>query len=153
MALMLVSPVWAGESQQLRRDLDKNKEGLNIALVLNERELEKNDVFPEPYNYMRLVKDAKFVRYGIDVFERSIYRNVSAADYSKLSELVASDAKAAIAKEVIYREGRLIYALLQMPPVGRTNRFVAFQGGGADVTVVYMEGKATLDELEKIFVK
>ncbi len=149
MALYLFLPVSAGNRG--KRDLDKNKEGLNIFLVLNEEELEENLRFPEPYTYTRLVREARFVKYGIDIFERSVYRDIGAADYGKIADVVIEDADDALAKEIIYREGRLVYALLQMPPVGDVNRFVALQGGKRDLTVIYMEGKATLEELRKLF--
>ncbi len=153
MAFALISPARAVESQQIRNDVDTNKEDLSIFLFLSERELKANELFPEPFNYMRLVKEAKFVKYGIDLFERSVYRHIGTDDYDRMAGLVIADAKKAIAKEVIYKEGRLVYALLQMPPNGKVNRFIAFQSAGKDLTVVYMEGPATLEELEKIFAK
>ncbi len=153
MVLVLVLPARAGDSHQVRHDIDRNKEDLSIYLALNERELKANESFPEPYNYMRMVKEAGFVKYGIDIFERSVYRDIGKEDYDKIAELVISDAKNAVAKEVIYREGRLVYALLRMPSHGRINRFIAFQAGRQDLTVVYMEGEATLEELKKLFAK
>ncbi len=153
MALALALSARAGDAKQIRLDLDGNKEDLNISVVMSENVPGADVVFPKPFNYMRLVKEAKFVKYGIDIFERSVYRKIGRDDYDKLAGLVTADAKKAVAKEVIYREGRLVYALLQMPPRGKINRFIAFQSGKEDLTVVYMEGPATLEELEKIFAK
>lgn len=151
MAIVLTSSAWAGTTQ--RNDAEKRKEDLNIALALNEEELEKNRAFPEPYSYTRLVNETSFMKYGISHFERSVYRNPSRKNCEKFAEMVAKDARTAIAKEVIYQDGILVYALLQMPSVGKINRFIAFQKEDKDLSLVYMEGETTLEELKKTFAK
>lgn len=153
MTVLLASTAWASTAERGNKEIDRRKADLNIASALNEEELEKNMEFPEPFSYTRLVNESGFMKYGITVFERSVYRNPGRRDYDRFAELVANDAGNALAKEVIYQDGRLVYALLQMPSVGKINRFIAFQSEGENISIVYMEGETTLDELKKTFAK
>ncbi len=153
MAVALASSAWAGTAERSDKDFDQRKADLSIAEALNEKELEKNIEFPEPYNYTRLVKEVSFMKYGISLFERSVYRHLSTAKCDRLAELVVNDSRNALAKEVIYQDGKLVYALLQMPSVGNLNRFIAFQKDGRDLSIVYMEGETTLENLKNTFSK
>ncbi len=151
--LLMSAPVWCNDMEQNSRPWEERKEDLGIHLILNREEIGSPEMFPQPFNYMLLNRDVKFMKYGISLFERSIYRGLNAKDYDRMAELVAADAGKAVSKELIYQEGKLVYALLQMPSVDNVNRFIAFQNGKKDVTLVYMEGEATLDELKKVFAK
>ncbi len=153
MALILTSAAWAGTASRADKDIRQRKADLNIAAVFYDAELEKNLEFPEPFSYTRLVYEVRFMKYGISLFERSVYRHLSGRNYDEFAELVVKDAGKALAKEVIYQDGKLVYALLQMPSIGKLNRFIAFQKEGEDLSIVYMEGETTLENLKNTFVR
>ena len=52
-------------------------------------------------------------------------------------------------------EGRLVYAILTFQGENRNNRFICYQcvskNGSNAITLVYMHGPATLDDLKRLF--
>lgn len=87
------------------------------------------------------------------------YRSVSLtgddAILAEVSRLVLADATAATDQEVHYQSGNLVYAILSFQDGERDNRFVCYQcvtkAGRHSITLVYMTGPATLDDLKKLF--
>ena len=87
------------------------------------------------------------------------YRSVSLtgddAVLAEVSRLVLADAATATDQEVHYQSGNLVYAILSFQDGERDNRFVCYQcvtkAGRHSITLVYMTGPATLDDLKKLF--
>ena len=87
------------------------------------------------------------------------YRSVSLtgddAVLAEVSRLVLADAGTATDQEVHYQGGNLIYAILTFQGDTGDNRYVCYQcvtkAGRHSITLVYMTGPATLDDLKKLF--
>lgn len=97
-------------------------------------------------------------------YKLSLYRHckahVSEADLERMTGWILKDAEPASDKETEYQDGKLVYALIRRedPEVG--NKYICFQVKSKNildntygVTLVYLEGKATLEDLEEIFKK
>lgn len=95
----------------------------------------------------------------LETYHLEQYRSVSfTGDDQVLAEVsrrVLADAEQASDQEIHMKEGRLAYAILTFEDGSRGNRFVCFQcvskAGSHAVTLVYMTGPATLDDLKKLF--
>ncbi|MCR5244175.1 MAG: DUF6108 family protein [Bacteroidales bacterium] len=97
----------------------------------------------------------------ISEYRLSYYRGVSfkASDElaAKVASLVEQDAARALVKESEKVEGLLTYALVQPKSEGSINRYVCYQArkveDGWMLTLMYLEGPATLDDLKNMFEK
>ena len=71
--------------------------------------------------------------------------------------LVEADADEAAVKETEKVDGLLTYALVQPAPSGKMNRYLCYQARKIEdkwkVTLLYLEGAATLDDLKNMFEK
>lgn len=101
-----------------------------------------------------VVSGRKLSPYNLDYF-RSVRFVANDRQIGKVSVWIQDDAMIADDKELESANGRLIYALLRFPQLGSKNKYVGYQvkrNGGRDyVTVVYMEGTATVEDLKVIF--
>lgn len=101
-----------------------------------------------------VVSGRKLSPYNLDYF-RSVRFVANDRQIAKVSVWIQDDAMIADDKELESANGRLIYALLRFPQLGSKNKYVGYQvkrNGGRDyVTVVYMEGTATVEDLKVIF--
>lgn len=74
----------------------------------------------------------------------------------KIERMVRADARTATDREVTYRDGGIYYAFYELPTRGKTRSYIVFlnrhRGGGNTVTLVYMAGKATAEQI-KSFMK
>jgi len=97
-------------------------------------------------------------------YKLSLYRyckaDVSEVDLERMTGWILKDAEPASDKETRYQDEKLVYALIRLedPEVG--NKYICFQVKSKNnldntygVTLVYLEGKATLEDLEEIFNK
>ncbi len=95
----------------------------------------------------------------LDPFNLEQYHSVSfTGDEQILAEVsrrVLTDAENATEKEIHMNEGKLVYAILTFESANYDNRFVCYQcvskAGIHAITLVYMHGPATLDDLKKLF--
>lgn len=95
----------------------------------------------------------------LDPFNLEQYHSVSfTGDEQILAEVsrrVLTDAENATEKEIHMNEGKLVYAILTFESADYDNRFVCYQcaskAGSYAITLVYMHGPATLDDLKKLF--
>lgn len=74
----------------------------------------------------------------------------------KMETAVRADGKTAADREIVEIGGRLYYAVITLTPREDINRYIFYKdttlkGAGKEVIVVYMEGKATVSEIEKKF--
>lgn len=97
-------------------------------------------------------------------YKLSLYRHckvsVTEEDLNRIAGWIGKDSEKASEKETEYQDGKLVYALARIedPEVG--NKYVCYQVKSRNnndrtyrITVVYLEGKATLGDLENIFKK
>lgn len=120
---------------------------------LHTNALFEGQIVPRERMVETFVKGRKLAPYRLSTF-RSLRLPVSDAELLRIERLVRTDAATARDKETELHGGRLIYALLRLVPQGETQRYLCFQrtSQGA-VTVVYLEGTATLQELKNMFKK
>jgi hypothetical protein len=78
-------------------------------------------------------------------------------DFDELEGIVESDSKKAIDKECGYINGKLYYGFYQFKPANGKYRYIFYRNSSLrddepdEVTIVYMEGYPTLEELKKMF--
>ena len=95
----------------------------------------------------------------LDPFSLEQYHSVSfTGDDQVLAEVsrrVLADAENATEQEIHMNEGKLVYAILTFEGANRNNRFICYQcvskNGSNAITLVYMHGPATLDDLKRLF--
>ena len=95
----------------------------------------------------------------LDPFNLEQYHSVSFTGddqaLSEVSQRVLADAEKATDQEIHMDGGRLVYAILTFECTEHDNRFVCYQcvskAGSYAITLVYMQGPATLDDLKKFF--
>ena len=95
----------------------------------------------------------------LDPFNLEQYHSVSfTGDDQVLAEVsrrVLADAENATEQEIHMNEGKLVYAILTFEGANRNNRFICYQcvskNGSNSITLVYMHGPATLDDLKRLF--
>lgn len=69
-----------------------------------------------------------------------------------VEDLVLADAAHATEKETVFVDGKLTYAVLAfLEDAPIFNEYICYQSDGTTATLVYMGGKATLDDLKSIF--
>lgn len=95
----------------------------------------------------------------LDPFNLERYHSVSFTGdervFDEVSRRVLADAETATDQEIHMNEGKLVYAILTFEGANRDNRFVCYQcvskDGSYAITLVYMHGPATLDDLKRLF--
>ena len=95
----------------------------------------------------------------LDPFNLEQYRSVSFTGDDKVLEEVSrrvlADAENATDQEIHMNKGKLVYAILTFVEANRDNRFICYQcvskDGKNSITLVYMHGPATLDDLKRLF--
>lgn len=98
---------------------------------------------------------------GMNTYKLDYYRgvkfHVDTTLALQVAEMVESDAVAATSVEIERVGGFLTYALIQPKPSGNTNRYLCYHARpvrfGWDVTLLYLEGSATLEDLRSMFDK
>ena len=101
-----------------------------------------------------IVSGKKLVPYNLDYF-RSVRFMADEKQVSKVTKWIREDAQMAEEQDMESENGRLVYALLKFPRRMEKNRYVGYQikriSGKDYVTVVYMEGAATVEDRKVIF--
>ena len=133
--------------------------------VCAQKGLNVNALFGGHYRKQRevtevLMKGRQLESYKLTLF-RSLTLPVATAHAARVETLVRADAKAAIDKEAALRGQHLYYGFYQLRPVGHTRRYLFYRNNSlrkdgarqSSVTLIYMEGQATLDELRRTFGK
>jgi len=95
--------------------------------------------------------------YHLDTYKSVAFR-VGTVIYYTVEGLVEQDAKSAVTKQVEYLGDHLTYAVICLPQTYTgLNRFLCFQAkeddGLWDITLVYLRGTATVEDLDKMFNK
>lgn len=96
-------------------------------------------------------------------YHLTLFRSLTLTDAPELSEeieaLVIKDAETAVDKEVGKVGSRLYYGFYCFPPKNESYRYLFYRNSSvapdsskeSEVTVVYMEGQVTLEELKQMF--
>ncbi len=105
-----------------------------------------------------LVKGRQLKTYRLVLF-RSLTLQASDAETRHIEQLVTADARRATDKETGKQGGRLYYGFYRLPPAGGQQRYLFYRnnnllpGGRTGLTLIYMEGQATPDQLKRMFNK
>lgn len=101
-----------------------------------------------------MVKGNKLKAYNLTLF-RSLKATVSDEEARRIENLVQQDIRLATDKETLSRGGQLVYALLRVRSDEKSNHYLCYQRSPYhaqwQVTLVYLEGQATLTDLKNIF--
>ena len=95
-------------------------------------------------------------KHNLSVF--STFKAPAAKYQAAVEQMVLSDARKAIGKNVRYKDGKLYYALFILSPVtsngNKTNRYIYYLNNssskGGNVMVIYLEGKLSDQEVSSL---
>ncbi len=105
-----------------------------------------------------LMKGRKLAPYKLTLF-RSLTLSIAHANVAQIERLVQADGATAVDKESGRRDGRLYYGFYQLKPARQTRRYLFYRnnalrpgnGRTGTLTLIYMEGTATIEELRRTF--
>ncbi|MBR5041598.1 MAG: hypothetical protein IKX67_00010 [Bacteroidales bacterium] len=114
-------------------------------------------VIPERQMVVTEVRGDGMATYKISYY-RSVRFQVDTLSARKVAALVEADALAADSAETEKTGALLTYGLIQLKPLGITRRYLCYQARPTDyhgwmVTMIYLEGTATLKDLRSMFEK
>lgn len=144
--------------------------GLFVTLtVLAQSGFQVNPVFdgklvPRSRMEETFIEGSQLSPYKLRVF-RSVKFTVTESEFSEIQTRLLEDARGAADRQTDYAGGKLRYAVLRFPAKVRSTRNdaslvdgskylclqAARKGNGYQVTLVYMSGDATLEDLKAIF--
>ena len=123
---------------------------------LNSYPVFRGKVVPKDQMVTTEVRGWSMATYKLDYY-RGVHFKTDMPTAIKVAELVGADAKAAVSCETERVGDILTYALIQPKPAGRINRYLCYQaqrnGSSWSITILYLEGVATLDDLKNMFGK
>ena len=136
-----------------------------IALMLSvwtasaQKGLQVGPIFDGEVVPAKIMKETVIKSAQLDPFNLEQYHSVSFTGADKVLEEVSrrvlADAENATDQEIHMNEGKLVYAILTFEGANRNNRFICYQcvskNGSHSITLVYMHGPATLDDLKRLF--
>lgn len=108
------------------------------------------------YGFSAVVIEGKSLKkYNLTLFKSVTTTKTEMFD--ELEGMVESESKEAIDKECGYINGKLYYGFYQFKPANGKYRYIFYRNSSLrddepdEVTIVYMEGYPTLEELKKMF--
>ena len=126
------------------------QQGLNCHPVF------KGKVVPIERMVITEVRGGGMATYKLDYYKGLSFQ-VDPETAAKVADLVAADAKSAVACETEINGDFLTYALIQPKSNGKINRFLCYQarptGESWVITLIYLEGIATREDLHSMFEK
>ena len=105
-----------------------------------------------------VIKGEKLKRYHLKVFRSLTVKNAP-KDFERIEALVEADEKNAVSKETGRIGERLYYGFYCFPAYKGQLRYVFYRNSSLreiesnEVTLVYIEGNVTMEELKKMFKK
>ena len=130
----------------------KSQEGLQIAELFNGQYKRKDNAIEV------VVKGNQLERYKLEVFRSLTIKN-DPKDFERIEKLVEQDEKHAISKETGHIGERLYYAFYCFPPEKERFRYIFYRNSSLrktesnELTLIYIEGNVTMDELKEMFKK
>ena len=129
-----------------------SQEGLYIAELFNGQYKRKDNAIEV------IVKGNQLERYRLKVFRSLTVKN-DPKDFERIEKLVLQDEKNAINKETGHIGQRLYYAFYCLPSKKDHYCYIFYRNSSLckvennELTLIYMEGNVTLDELKAMFKK
>lgn len=122
-----------------------------------------NDLFDGAYKCNKnaievVIKGDQLKRYRLKVFRSLTIKN-SPKDFERMERLVVADEKNAVSKETGRIGEKLYYGFYCFPAHKGNLRYVFYRNSSLrevesnEVTLVYIEGNVTMEELKKMFKK
>lgn len=132
---------------------------LSIGTASAQGDLQVGAIFDGKVVPTKVMKETFIKSAQLDPFNLEQYHSVSFTGDDKVLEEVSrrvlADAENATDQEIHMNQGRLVYAILTFEKANHDNRFICYQcvskNGSHAITLVYMHGPATLDDLKKLF--
>ena len=130
----------------------QSQTGLQIAELFNGAYKRKDNAIEV------VVKGNQLKRYKLEVFRSLTVKN-DPKDFERIEKLVEQDEKNAISKETGRIGERLYYAFYCFPSEKNHYRYLFYRNSSLrktepdELTLIYMEGNVTMDELKKMFKK
>ena len=116
----------------------------------------KGKMVPERQMVVTEVRGGGLNTYTLDYY-RGVRFQVDTTYARKVAALVEADAAQAASAETERVRGFLTYALIEPGSTGKTNRYLCYQarpvGSAWIITILYLEGSATLEDLRSMFDK
>ena len=114
-------------------------------------------VIPERQMVVTEVRGNSMATYKISYY-RSVRFQVDTLTARKVADLVEADALTADSAETEKTGELLTYGLIQLKPLGNTRRYLCYQARPTEfhgwmITMIYLEGTATLKDLRSMFEK
>ena len=140
--VLMLALVMEGQSQT----------GLQIAELFNGKYKRKDNAIEV------VVKGNQLERYKLKVFRSLTVKN-DPKDFERIEKLVEQDEKNAISKETGRIGERLYYAFYCFPSEKEHYRYIFYRNSSLrktesnELTLIYMEGNVTMDELKIMFKK
>lgn len=132
---------------------------LSVWTASAQRDLEVGAIFDGKVVPRKVMKETFIKSAQLDPFNLEQYHSVSFSGDDRILEEVSrrilADAEKATDQEIHRSEGNLVYAILTFERANRDNRFVCYQCVSQEdsyaITLVFMHGPATLDDLKRLF--
>ena len=117
----------------------------------------RGKVIPERQMVMTEVRGDGMATYKLNYY-RSVRFHVDSLTARKVAAMVEADAVAADSAETEKTGELLTYGLIQLKPFGVMRRYLCYQARETEfqgwmVTIIYLEGSATLQDLRSMFEK
>lgn len=129
-----------------------SQEGLHIDELFNGQYKRKDNAIEV------VVKGHQLDRYRLKVFRSLTVKN-DPKDFERIENLVLQDEKNAVSKETGHIGERLYYAFYCLPSDKEHYRYIFYRNSSLrkvednELTLIYMEGNVTMDELKIMFKK
>ena len=137
------------------------QQGLNINRLFNEN-LKTDDWVTQELNGKTeiIVTGDKAKEMGLSTYHSISFNSGKKQDRESIEALVIKDGAQALDKDVEYRNGQLYYGFYTLKPNKRNKRYIFYLNQNLArkspkniVTVIYMEGKKSPEEVKKLIRK
>lgn len=116
----------------------------------------RGKIVPAKQMIVTEARGGSMATYKLDYYH-SVQFQAGEATAMKVAELILADAAKAQSAETEMTGELLTYALIQPTPYARVRRYLCYQARPAGpvwiITILYLEGSATLDDLRSMFEK
>jgi len=116
----------------------------------------RGKVVPSRHMIVTEVRGGHMATYKLDYY-RSVVFQVDEKTAQQVAGLVQADAAEALSAETETVDDLLTYALIELKPLEKMRRYICYQvkpsGPAKVITLLYLEGVATLEDLHTMFEK
>ena len=137
------------------------QEGLNINKLFDKNLITEDWVTRELNGVTEIIVTGKKAKeMGLSTYHSVSLKHGAKQEWESFEKLVVKDGATAIDKDVEYRNGQLYYGFYTLKPNKRNKRYIfylnqnlAHKSPKNIVTVIYMEGKKSPEEVKKLIRK